>query len=369
MKYKKHLIFIMTLIIFMCQGINKVYATKLHDYDIYIDETCKNNKTEVSCYYKSNDLSAIATFKCAPKGGNTSAGMALVVKGKVTVLDYKGEPGGTGKIYNTYEGWAPKLFKDGITAYPLRGSDLLKMKANYQNCPNYLVVGKHNFNAMIVIGEETAKDRANNYFDKGGAYGKNISLKDFQGIESCGGEECILGETVELVCNGSGKNSLFGDPNYAGTDGDDTDPPSTAYLINQILNIMRIIAVAAVMTLGTLDIAKAIIASKEDEMRKAQSTFIKRIVACIAIFLVPTFVKIIMNLSYDMWEKENYKTCSLEQINSPNNTSTSTNKCTKGDTKICNGTLSSQQCLRLINNGYTCDDNQSSQTSHTCICK
>lgn len=37
---------------------------------------------------------------------------------------------------------------------------------------------------------------------------------------------------------------------------------------------------------GTLDLAKAVIAGKEDEMKKAQSTLIRRVIYAVAVFLV-----------------------------------------------------------------------------------
>jgi len=46
-----------------------------------------------------------------------------------------------------------------------------------------------------------------------------------------------------------------------------------------------------------VDFGKAVMASKEDEMKKAQTTFIKRVLISVVIFLVPTIVDIIMYLA------------------------------------------------------------------------
>ena len=47
---------------------------------------------------------------------------------------------------------------------------------------------------------------------------------------------------------------------------------------------------------GTIDLAKAVIAGKEDEMKKAQNTFIKRLIYAIAVFLVVTLVSFVMGI-------------------------------------------------------------------------
>ena len=72
--------------------------------------------------------------------------------------------------------------------------------------------------------------------------------------------------------------------------------PSLGYIIYQTLSIARIIAIVLVIFLGILDFAKSVLAGKEDEMRKNQQRFVKRLIMCVAIFLVPTIVSIIMNL-------------------------------------------------------------------------
>lgn len=47
---------------------------------------------------------------------------------------------------------------------------------------------------------------------------------------------------------------------------------------------------------GLLDLGKAVIAGKEDEMKKAQGTLIKRVIYAVAVFLVVTIVWFIMGM-------------------------------------------------------------------------
>jgi p-aminobenzoyl-glutamate transporter AbgT len=51
--------------------------------------------------------------------------------------------------------------------------------------------------------------------------------------------------------------------------------------------------------LGAIDLGKAVMASKEDEMKKAQSTLIKRVVYAVVIFFLFTIVGLVMGLVGD----------------------------------------------------------------------
>ena len=53
--------------------------------------------------------------------------------------------------------------------------------------------------------------------------------------------------------------------------------------------------------LGTLDFAKAIFAGSEDNMKKAQSKFIMRVMVAICIFLIPTLIKLILTIASGIW--------------------------------------------------------------------
>jgi hypothetical protein len=51
-------------------------------------------------------------------------------------------------------------------------------------------------------------------------------------------------------------------------------------------------------------------ASKEDEMKKAQKTFIKRVIIGVAFFFIPALVNILMWLANIVWNGM-YPTCGL----------------------------------------------------------
>lgn len=67
-------------------------------------------------------------------------------------------------------------------------------------------------------------------------------------------------------------------------------------LIDKYLGYIHIIVPIMVLALGTYDFFKAMIASKEDEMKKAQKRFVVRLIAGVLVFLAPTIVDIIITI-------------------------------------------------------------------------
>ena len=50
------------------------------------------------------------------------------------------------------------------------------------------------------------------------------------------------------------------------------------------------------IVLGTIDLGKAVIASKEEEIKKAQQMFIRRLIYAVAVFFVVTIVTLVFSL-------------------------------------------------------------------------
>lgn len=70
-------------------------------------------------------------------------------------------------------------------------------------------------------------------------------------------------------------------------------------LLNVIKKVIALIHFAvpfALLIFGSIDFAKAVIASKEDEMKKSQSIFIKRVIYAFAVFLIFSIVSFVMNI-------------------------------------------------------------------------
>ena len=62
---------------------------------------------------------------------------------------------------------------------------------------------------------------------------------------------------------------------------------SVLKLLKNVMNLLWILIPIGLLLFGVIDLGKAVIASKEDEMKKAQGRFIRRLVAAALIFIAP----------------------------------------------------------------------------------
>ena len=83
--------------------------------------------------------------------------------------------------------------------------------------------------------------------------------------------------------------NLLGDP-------DNCNGKCPAYWIQWGLNLIKYIAIVALLLLVTVDFLKAVVSSDKDALKKAGSTAIKRFIYCVLIFFVPIIVKLILDL-------------------------------------------------------------------------
>ena len=67
-------------------------------------------------------------------------------------------------------------------------------------------------------------------------------------------------------------------------------------ILGWVLTIFKIAIPLIVVFYGAFDLGKAVIASKDDEIKKAQGMLIKRIIYAVAVFLVVTLVTFVMGL-------------------------------------------------------------------------
>lgn len=72
--------------------------------------------------------------------------------------------------------------------------------------------------------------------------------------------------------------------------------PIVAFVKNGIFPIIQIGIPIILVVLGTLDLGKAVIAGKEDEMKNAQKMLIKRCVYAVLVFFVVTIVSLVFGL-------------------------------------------------------------------------
>lgn len=66
------------------------------------------------------------------------------------------------------------------------------------------------------------------------------------------------------------------------------------YLVSTVVTIIKIAVPILLIIFGMLDLGKAVVAAKEDEIKKGQQTFIKRAIAAAIVFFVIQVVQIIV---------------------------------------------------------------------------
>lgn len=67
-------------------------------------------------------------------------------------------------------------------------------------------------------------------------------------------------------------------------------------VVKALFNIIKILVPIALLIYGVMDLAKAVMASDEKEIKGATSKFIKRAIAAVAVFFAVTIVDAVMGL-------------------------------------------------------------------------
>lgn len=67
-------------------------------------------------------------------------------------------------------------------------------------------------------------------------------------------------------------------------------------IVKSVINLIKFGVPILLILFGMIDLGKAVMAGKEDEMKKAQGTLIKRFIYAVAVFLVVTLVTFVMDI-------------------------------------------------------------------------
>lgn len=88
------------------------------------------------------------------------------------------------------------------------------------------------------------------------------------------------------------------------------------HTVATVINIIKIAVPILLVVFGSLDLMKGIIAAKDDEIKKGQQIFIKRLIAGALVFFVFVVVQFIISLvSSSNTERSNIMTCANCFIN------------------------------------------------------
>lgn len=288
MKYKKYS-YLIVLVAMLLIGINKTYADSQKNC-YYMSEN-EDFKMSISITYNGNPYVASDKFKSEATLWKTGKGQNPLSTDKIENW-FKSKKIADVSIEGIYNGKA-EADSDPNPTCP--------KYIIYTSCPGWFF-GWGTSNKTFVTNSGTTAQNAVKAANSNCSYANYASnYKDGHQIT----KEEFFNEFIteglieydktkgEYTC--SDMNELFGSKD---------DPDSIRYMVNEVLTYVRIIVPILIILLGTIDFAKAVIAGKEDNMKKAQSDFIKRLIAGVIVFLVPTLVDIIMGLADIVWNGE-----------------------------------------------------------------
>ena len=75
-------------------------------------------------------------------------------------------------------------------------------------------------------------------------------------------------------------------------------------LLGYVIFGIKVVVPVILIIIGMTDLAKAIIGKDDSEIKKAQSSLIKKVVVAVCVYLVITLVGLIMSLIYPNWNDE-----------------------------------------------------------------
>ena len=94
-------------------------------------------------------------------------------------------------------------------------------------------------------------------------------------------------ENNEMICEGDGANAILGSTE---------DPNSVAWLIQEIMNYLKVIGPFLILILSSIEFVRAILTSDDESLAKAQKNLISRLILAAALFLLPTLISVILNV-------------------------------------------------------------------------
>lgn len=96
-----------------------------------------------------------------------------------------------------------------------------------------------------------------------------------------------------------------------GADGFCSQTANIWQILGYVLLVFKIVIPILLIIFGMIDLGKAVIASKEDEIKKATGSLVRRAIAAVIIFLLPTLISFIMTIvgGFSSDAKEDFDVC------------------------------------------------------------
>lgn len=102
-------------------------------------------------------------------------------------------------------------------------------------------------------------------------------------------------------------------------------------VVSTIITVIKIVVPVLLVIFGMLDLMKGVTAGKDDEIKKGQQIFIKRLISGALVFFVVTIVQLIISFVATDEEEANMMTCAKCFINGDCTYKPVNGKCEIGD--------------------------------------
>lgn len=94
-------------------------------------------------------------------------------------------------------------------------------------------------------------------------------------------------------------------------DCDDLLGSELADILHGFVNAIKILIPIVLIVMGIVDFTQAIFGSKEDEMKKASSRFIKRVIIAVVIYFIPSFLNVLLSVANSIWGNIDPSLCGI----------------------------------------------------------
>ena len=272
----------------------------------------------LECKYSDGKLKA--TFTINEKSGKASD---AVINGTLKSTDNTKIKNESQGIENWDSIFEPGNNPDEPKKINAKGSDYY---SNHKKCPPYSIFVDRRGQYDFAVFTESHKSEFKKYGKSKQGYAimslvssKKDPVKDgtnnnYEGgscIEYTKETSCVNNAYFACIWN----ETEYG--NYCSTDnllyvacGDAFDIPHQApELISFAVNLLKIATPIILIFVSIITLFKAITASKEDEIKKAQSSLIKKIIAAVMVFFVVSIVQFVISKVADSSEQGGLESC------------------------------------------------------------
>ena len=158
--------------------------------------------------------------------------------------------------------------------------------------------------AILPLVYSSKKDDANDPSKQD--YNSCAEFTTNEGVPSCENNtqfSCIWNETkYGNYCN---TDNLM----YVSCGGAFDIPYQAPQIINFVFNLLKIGTPIILIIVSIIQLLKSLAASKEDEIKKAQSSLVKKMIAAALVFFIASIVQLVVSIVADSGETEDVSTC------------------------------------------------------------